>query len=115
MAIKPVSLEVRVALAVGWRDLPPADKERFRPVLESVLRDDPTGFTEQDLREFRRAFVRREDARSEKLKEAGAEIFIGDLFDLSDLRRALAAERPEIVRRIEAYLARARSASPRPR
>ncbi len=36
-----------------------------------------------------RAFVRRQDARSEKLKQAGAEIFVGDLFDLSDLRRAL--------------------------
>ena len=36
-----------------------------------------------------RAFVRRQDARSEKLKQAGAEIFVGDLFELSDLRRAL--------------------------
>ena len=36
-----------------------------------------------------RAFVRRQDARSEKLKQAGAEIFVGDLFDLSDLRSAL--------------------------
>ncbi len=36
-----------------------------------------------------RAFVRRQDARSEKLKQAGAEIFVGDLFDLSDLRKAL--------------------------
>ncbi len=36
-----------------------------------------------------RAFVRRNDARSEKLRKAGAEIFVGDLFDLSDLRRAL--------------------------
>ena len=36
-----------------------------------------------------RAFVRRQDARSEKLRLAGAEIFVGDLFDLSDLRSAL--------------------------
>lgn len=36
-----------------------------------------------------RAFVRRIDARSEALKEAGAEIFVGDLFDMRDLRRAL--------------------------
>ena len=36
-----------------------------------------------------RAFVRRNDARSETLRKAGAEIFVGDLFDLSDLRRAL--------------------------
>ncbi|MCH7530475.1 MAG: NmrA family NAD(P)-binding protein [Gemmatimonadetes bacterium] len=36
-----------------------------------------------------RAFVRREDARSDKLKQAGAEIFTGDLFDMRDLREAL--------------------------
>jgi uncharacterized protein YbjT (DUF2867 family) len=36
-----------------------------------------------------RAFVRRNDARSETLRKAGAEIFVGDLFDLSDLRSAL--------------------------
>ncbi len=36
-----------------------------------------------------RAFVRRQDARSEKLRQAGAEIFVGDLFDLGDLRSAL--------------------------
>jgi len=36
-----------------------------------------------------RAFVRREDARSECLRKAGAEIFIGDLFDMRDLRKAL--------------------------
>jgi len=36
-----------------------------------------------------RAFVRRQDARSEKLKRAGAGIFVGDLYDLSDLRKAL--------------------------
>ena len=37
-----------------------------------------------------RAFVRRRDARNEALKNAGAEIFVGDLFDFRDLRRALA-------------------------
>ena len=36
-----------------------------------------------------RAFVRRNDARSERLRKAGAEIFVGDLFDLGDLRSAL--------------------------
>jgi NAD(P)H dehydrogenase (quinone) len=36
-----------------------------------------------------RAFVRRNDVRSETLRKAGAEIFVGDLFDLSDLRTAL--------------------------
>ena len=36
-----------------------------------------------------RAFVRRHDARSEALKSAGAEIVVGDLFDLRDLRKAL--------------------------
>ena len=36
-----------------------------------------------------RAFVRRNDARSETLGKAGAEIFVGNLFDLSDLRSAL--------------------------
>ena len=36
-----------------------------------------------------RAFVRREDERSHQLKKAGAEIFVGDLFDLDDLRSAL--------------------------
>jgi len=36
-----------------------------------------------------RAFVRRNDVRSETLRKAGADIFVGDLFDLSDLRRAL--------------------------
>lgn len=37
-----------------------------------------------------RAFVRRTDARSERLKHAGAEIIVGNLFDLRDLRQALA-------------------------
>jgi uncharacterized protein YbjT (DUF2867 family) len=36
-----------------------------------------------------RAFVRRRDARSEALEKAGAEIAVGDLFDLRDLRKAL--------------------------
>ncbi len=36
-----------------------------------------------------RAFVRRSDARSETLRKAGAEIFVGDLFDMRDLRGAL--------------------------
>ena len=36
-----------------------------------------------------RAFVRRNDARSERLQQAGAEIFVGDLFDMRDLRKAL--------------------------
>ncbi len=36
-----------------------------------------------------RAFVRRQDARTERLKRAGAEIFVGDLFDMQDLRQAL--------------------------
>lgn len=36
-----------------------------------------------------RAFVRRRDARSRALEAAGAEIFVGDLFNLRDLRHAL--------------------------
>jgi uncharacterized protein YbjT (DUF2867 family) len=36
-----------------------------------------------------RALVRRKDARSEALRAAGAEIFVGDLFDYRDLERAL--------------------------
>ncbi len=36
-----------------------------------------------------RAFVRRRDARSVALEKAGAEMFVGDLFDLRDLRGAL--------------------------
>ena len=36
-----------------------------------------------------RAFVRRDDARAEVLRKAGAEIFVGNLFDLRDLRQAL--------------------------
>ncbi|MEP4767262.1 MAG: NmrA family NAD(P)-binding protein [Roseibium sp.] len=36
-----------------------------------------------------RAFVRRKDARSEVLAKAGAEIFVGDLYSLSDMRRAM--------------------------
>ena len=37
-----------------------------------------------------RAFVRREDSRSRRLRKAGAEILVGDLYDIRDLRRALA-------------------------
>lgn len=36
-----------------------------------------------------RALVRRHDSRSERLKKAGAEIFVGDLYDMRDLRKAL--------------------------
>ena len=36
-----------------------------------------------------RAFVHRQDFRSEQLKQLGAEIFVGDLLDLRDLRQAL--------------------------
>ena len=36
-----------------------------------------------------RAFMRRNDVRSETLRKAGAEIFVGDLYDMGDLRRSL--------------------------
>ncbi len=36
-----------------------------------------------------RAFVRTRDHRSKVLEDAGAEVFVGDMADLSDLRRAL--------------------------
>ncbi len=36
-----------------------------------------------------RAFVRRNDVRSERLRKVGAEIFVGDLFDFGDLRSAI--------------------------
>src|SRR5574341_834104 len=36
-----------------------------------------------------RAFVRRDDARARRLREAGAEVVVGNLFDYRDLRRAL--------------------------
>lgn len=36
-----------------------------------------------------RAFVHRKDHRSEALEKAGAEVFVGDMLDLRDLRRAL--------------------------
>ena len=36
-----------------------------------------------------RAFVRRHDSRSERLRKAGAEIVVGDLYDIGDLRKAL--------------------------
>ena len=36
-----------------------------------------------------RAFVRRRDTRSDALERAGAEVFVGDLFDLRDLRKSM--------------------------
>ncbi|MEM9193786.1 MAG: NAD(P)H-binding protein [Myxococcota bacterium] len=36
-----------------------------------------------------RAFVRRQDARSRLLADAGAEVFVGNQFSLSDMRRAM--------------------------
>ncbi len=36
-----------------------------------------------------RAFVHRQDHRAEALKKAGAEVFVGDMLDLRDLRQAL--------------------------
>ena len=36
-----------------------------------------------------RAFVRRRDSRAELLEKAGAEIVVGDLFDLRDIRKAM--------------------------
>ncbi len=36
-----------------------------------------------------RAFVRRKDHRAERLKSAGAEIFVGNQYDLSDLQKAM--------------------------
>lgn len=36
-----------------------------------------------------RAFVRRRDARSQRLQDAGAEIFVGDQFSLQDMRAAM--------------------------
>jgi len=36
-----------------------------------------------------RAFVHREDSRSERLRKAGAEIFVGNLFDMRDLKLSL--------------------------
>lgn len=40
-----------------------------------------------------RAFVRRKDARSERLAGAGAEIFEGNQYDISDMRRAMVGVR----------------------
>jgi NAD(P)H dehydrogenase (quinone) len=37
-----------------------------------------------------RAFVHREDHRSRRLEEAGAEIFIGDQYSIADMRKAMA-------------------------
>jgi NAD(P)H dehydrogenase (quinone) len=36
-----------------------------------------------------RAFVRSDDHRAKRLKDAGAEIFVGDQFAISDMRRAM--------------------------
>lgn len=36
-----------------------------------------------------RAFVRRQDQRAERLKHAGAEVFVGNQYDLRDLRKAM--------------------------
>ena len=36
-----------------------------------------------------RAFMRRKDGRAQRLKEAGAEIFVGDQFSMRDMRRAM--------------------------
>jgi NAD(P)H dehydrogenase (quinone) len=36
-----------------------------------------------------RAFVRRDDHRAKRLSEAGAEIFVGDQFSITDMRRAM--------------------------
>lgn len=37
-----------------------------------------------------RAFVRRDDTRTKRLRDAGAEIFIGDQYALNDMRQAMA-------------------------
>ena len=37
-----------------------------------------------------RAFVRRRDARAEALAKAGADVFLGDQYSISDMRRAMA-------------------------
>jgi len=36
-----------------------------------------------------RAFVRRNDHRAKRLKDTGAEIFVGDLYSIADMRRAM--------------------------
>ena len=36
-----------------------------------------------------RAFVRRRDARATTLEQAGAELFVGDMFDYRDLRASM--------------------------
>ena len=36
-----------------------------------------------------RAFVRRDDHRARRLREAGAEVFVGDQYALADVRRAM--------------------------
>ena len=50
-----------------------------RPVTEELLR---AGFPV-------RAMVRQEDSRSEQLRRQGAEVIVGNLFDVRDLRRAM--------------------------
>lgn len=50
-----------------------------RPVTETLLR---SGFPV-------RALVRREDQRAERLRGLGAEVVVGNLFDVRDLRRAM--------------------------
>ncbi len=37
-----------------------------------------------------RAFVKRHDVRAQRLKDAGAEIYVGDLFSIKDMREAMA-------------------------
>jgi uncharacterized protein YbjT (DUF2867 family) len=59
-----------------------------RPVTQELLR---AGFPV-------RAMVRREDHRSQHLRELGAEVVVGNLFDVRDLRRAMdGAERAYFV------------------
>jgi uncharacterized protein YbjT (DUF2867 family) len=36
-----------------------------------------------------RAFVRSDDARAQRLREAGAEIFVGDIYSIADMRQAM--------------------------
>ncbi len=40
-----------------------------------------------------RAFVRRYDHRAKRLEDAGAEIFVGDLYSVADMRRAMSSVR----------------------
>ncbi len=62
-----------------------------------------------------RAFVRRDDARAEVLRNAGAEIFVGNLFDLRDLRKALVdVQRAYYCPPLSANNSTARCSSPSP-